>query len=167
MVGRVLVAALLTAGLLAAQRGGGGGGSRGGGDMPMGMQRPQQTNKLTQMADKLKLSKEQTAQVADILQAAAVSAAPLSQKIAEGRRSMANDMITGQDKGDDYTKRLADFTAALGQMDALEAATYAKIYALLKPNQQKNAELVFEEQMAGIFIRTASGSPGGGRRRGQ
>ncbi|HMD69861.1 MAG TPA: Spy/CpxP family protein refolding chaperone [Bryobacteraceae bacterium] len=160
MVGRVVVAALLTAGLVAAQRGGGGMGGSRGGDMGMGMPRSQQT-KLDQIADKLKLSKEQKAQVADILSSAAESAAPLSQQIGKGRGAIASDLATGTDSTGDCNK-LQDL---LAQMDGIEATAYGKIYALLKPNQQKNAEQVFDELMAGMFIR--SGGGGGGRRRGQ
>jgi hypothetical protein len=164
MVGRVLLAALLTAGLVAAQRGGGGGrgGDMGGG---MGMPRPQQQTKADQLAEKLKLNKEQKEQVGDILKTAAESAGPLSQQINNGRQMIVQAIIGGKDSGEDYDKLMAAYTAVLAQMDGVEASAYGKIYALLKPNQQKNAEQAFTETMAGIFAR--SGGAGGGRRRGQ
>ena len=170
MVGRVIVAALLTVGLVAAQRGGGGGGNRGGGggDMGMGMPRPQSGGRLEQIAEKLKLNREQKEQVSDILKSAAESVGPMNQQIANGRQMIANAMVSGKDSGDDYNKLLTAFTAVLAQMDSLEATTYGKIYALLKPNQQKSAEQVFDETMAGMFIRSGGGAGGvGGRRRGQ
>ena len=166
MLGRVVLAALLTAGLVAAQRGGGGGGR--GGDMGMGMPRAQSQTKENQIAEKLKLTKEQRDQVDDILKTAAESAGTLSQQIVNGRQMIAQAMVTGKDSGDDYNKLLTAFTAVLAQMDSLEATTYGKIYALLKPNQQKSAEQVFDETMAGMFIRSGGGAGGGGgRRRGQ
>jgi Spy/CpxP family protein refolding chaperone len=167
MVARVVLAALLTAGLVAAQRGGGGGR---GGDMEMGMPRPQQPSKADQIAEKLKLNKEQKAQVADILKAAAESAGTLNRQINNGRQMIAQAMVSGKDSGDDYNRLLGAFTAVLAQMDGVEATAYGKIYALLKPNQQKNAELVFSEVMAGMFAGPGgggAGAGGGGRRRGE
>jgi Spy/CpxP family protein refolding chaperone len=161
----VVLAALLTAGLVAAQRGGGGGGR--GGDMGMGMPRAQSQTKENQIAEKLKLTKEQRDQVDDILKTAAESAGTLSQQIVNGRQMIAQAMVTGKDSGDDYNKLLAAFTGVLGKMDGVEATAYGKIYALLKPNQQKNAEQVFDEVMAGMFTRSGGGAGGGGRRRGQ
>ena len=168
MVGRVVLAALLTAGLVAAQRGGGGGGMGGGrgGDMGMGMQRQQQT-KADLIAEKLKLNKEQKDQVGDILRAAAESAGQLGQAIVNGRQLITQAMVNGKDSGDDYDKLLAAFTDVLAKMDGVEATAYGKIYALLKPNQQKNAEQVFDEVMAGMFMRSGGGGGAGSRRRGQ
>jgi hypothetical protein len=164
----VIWAALLAAGLAAAQHGGGGGGGKGGGmgnDMGMGAPRPQQQSKLDQIADKLKLNKEQKDEAGNILNAALEAAGTLGQKIGNGRRMIADAMVNGKDSGDDYTKLLGAYTAVLAQMDNLEATTYGKIYALLKPNQQKNAEPVFTEVMAGMFMRP--GGAGGGRKKSQ
>lgn len=165
MVGRVVLAALLTAGLVAAQRGGGGG--RGGDMGGMGMPRPQQQTRADQLAEKLKLNKEQKEQLAEILKTAGESAGPLSQQIGNGRQMIVQAMVNGKDSGDDYDKLLAAYTAVLAQMDGVEATAYGKIYALLKPNQQKNAEQAFTETMAGMFTRAGGGAGGGGRRRGQ
>lgn len=166
MVGRVVLAALLTAGLVVAQRGGGGGGNRGGEMGGMGMGRPQSQGGLEQIAEKLKLNKDQKDQVADILKAAAESAGPFNQQIRNGRQMITQAMVNGKDSGDDYNKLLAAFTAVEAQMDGVEATAYGKIYALLKPNQQKNAEQVFGELIAGMLSRSGGGG-GGGRRRGQ
>jgi alanyl-tRNA synthetase len=155
------MAVLLTAGLVAAQRGGGGGGGDRGGMMP----RPQQQTKADQLAEKLKLNKEQKEQAAEVLKTAAESAGALNQKIANGRQMMVQAIVNGKDSGEDYDNLLAAFTAVLGEMDSVEATAYGKIYALLKPNQQKNAEPAFTELMAGMFARAGGG--GGGRRRGQ
>ena len=54
---------------------------------------------------------------------------------------------------------MAQYTDLLAKMAGVEATAYAKIYALLKPNQQSKAAMVFDEQMAGMFM-----GGGGGRR---
>jgi hypothetical protein len=163
MVGRLILAALLAAGLLAAQ---GKGGSKGGGSNNMGpsMGPARAQSKLDQIADKLKLNKEQKDELQSIMNGALEAAGPLNQQIQNGRQQIAGAMVNGKDSGDDYTKLIGAYTAVLAQMDTLESTAYAKIYALLKPNQQKNGEQVFTELMAGIFMQGGRG--GGGRRKG-
>lgn len=162
MVGRLILAALMAAGLLAAQGKGSKGGST---NMGSPMPQRQTQSKMDQIADKLKLNKEQKEEVANILNAAAETASPLNQQINNGRQQIVGAMVNGKDNGDDYAKLMGAYTAVLAQMDNAEATAYGKIYALLKPNQQKNGEAVFTDVMAGIFARSAGG--GGGRKRGQ
>lgn len=161
MVGRVILAAILAAGLVSAQ-GGKKGGSKGMEDSSMPMRQPQ--SKLDQIADKLKLNKEQKEQALNIMNAAAETAGPLNQKINNGRQLIVGAMVNGKDSGDDYDKLIGAYTAALAEMDNAEASAYGKIYVLLKPNQQKSGEQVFTELFAGVFIR---GGGGGGRRKSQ
>ena len=161
MVGRVLLAGLLAAGLLSAQGKRGGGGNSG---SEMSMPRPQQQSKMEQIAEKLKLNKEQKEQALNIMNAAAESAGPIGQQINQGRGMIVQAMVQGQDNTDDFKKLMTQYTNVLAQMDSLEASAYSKIYALLKPNQQKNGEQVFTELMAGVFMR---GGGGGRGRRGQ
>jgi len=163
MVGRLLLAGLLAAGMASAQgkRGGGGGNSMGN---DMGMPRPQQQSKMDVLAEKLKLTKEQKEQVLNIMNAAGESAGPISGQILQGRQMIVQAMVQGQDNTDDFKKLMTAYTGALAQMDNIEATAYGKIYALLKPNQQKAGEQVFADLMAGIFMRMGGG---GGRRRGQ
>ena len=125
---------------------------------------PRAQSKLDQIADKLKLSKEQKEEAGNILNAAAESAGPLNQQIANGRQKITEAMVNGSDKGDDYNKLMGAYTAVLAQMDSVESTAYGKIYALLKPNQQKNGEPVFAEVMAGMFMRSGGGS---GRKKSQ
>jgi hypothetical protein len=161
MVGRIILAALLAAGFASAQGKKGGSGSSG---MTPGMGAPRAQSKLDQIADKLKLSKEQKEEAGNILNAAAESAGPLNQQIANGRQKITEAMVNGSDKGDDYNKLMGAYTAVLAQMDSVESTAYGKIYALLKPNQQKNGEPVFAEVMAGMFMRSGGGS---GRKKSQ
>ena len=132
----------------------------------MGMPRMGMTTKADQLAEKLKLTKEQKDQVGAILKAAAESAAPLGQQLDKGRQMMTQAMVKGTDSGDDYNKLLTAITDVQIKLDGIEAKAYADIYALLKPNQQKSGEQVFTEVMAGIF-NSPVGGPGRGGRRGQ
>jgi len=157
MIGRVLVAAVLAASLLSAQRGGRNSGASGD-ETPM--PRPRAQNRMDQIADKLKLNKEQKEEVLNIVNASVESASPISEQIANGRMMITQAMVQGQDNTDDFKKLMTAFTNALAQMDNLEATTFGKIYALLKPNQQKNAEQVFTDLMAGMFMRAGGGRGG-------
>jgi hypothetical protein len=164
MVGRLILAAILAAGLASAQKGGGKGGSKGMDDMSS-MPRMQTQSRFEQIAEKLKLSKEQKEQAQNILNGAQESAGPLSQQINQGRQMIVGAMVNGKDSGDDYNKLVGQYTAVLAQMDSLDATVYGKIYTLLKPNQQKNADQVFADLISGYYMRAGGG--GGGRRKGQ
>ncbi len=131
----------------------------------MPMQRPQQQSKADQIADKLKMTKEQKDQMVEILKAAIESAAPLNQQLNSGRQMLTQAVVKGTDSGDNYSKLLAAITEVQAKMDGVEAKAYADIFALLKPNQQKNGEQVFTELMAGMLAQPVGA--GGGRRRGQ
>jgi hypothetical protein len=175
MVLRFLLAAVLAAGFAFAQggRGGGGGDDMGGGGggfgggggmggmgegMGGGMRAAQKPTKAEQFMDKLKLNKDQKEEAVKILGEAAQKAAPIRDQINKGRQMIGTSIL--QKKSVDEMKPLMDaYTAVCGQMTALEVDAFSKIYAQLKPNQQKNAAQAFE-LMAGIFFPPVSG---GGR----
>jgi hypothetical protein len=163
MVGRLILAALLVATFASAQRGGGGGrgGDRGGSGMEsFPSPRPQRLSRMQQFSEKLKLDKEQIEQVNEILRAALEKAAPLSAQLDGSRTQIASAMIEA--KTAEEIGKLVDAHAGLeAQMDTLEADAFAKIFAILKANQQPKAGQAFE-LMAGIFDRAAM--QGGGRR---
>ncbi len=164
MVGRLVLVAVMASTLASAQRGGGGGrnGPGGGGGMEgFGTMRPQRPSKMQQFSDKLKLNKEQLEEVTNVFRAALEKAGPLSAQLENGRTQIAGAMIDGTN-AEALTKQLEAYTALEVQMDTIEADTYAKIFALLKPNQQSKSGQAFE-LMAGIFDRAAVQS-GGGRR---
>jgi hypothetical protein len=78
---------------------------------------------------------------------------------------MGNAII--QKKSDEEMKPLLEaFTKVCAQMTAMEAEAFGKIYAGLKPNQQKNAAQAFE-LMAGMFMPQMAGGAGRGMGRGQ
>lgn len=169
MVLRWFLLAALAAGLASAQRGmtggdmgGEGGGGRGGegmgGGMPGGMRRQ---TKEELLMERLKLSKDQKEEAAKILSAAREKAAPVRDQMNRGRGIIAAAMAEKRD--DDVKKLMVDYTTVSAQMMSIETEAFAKLYALLKPNQQAKAPQAFE-MMAGMF---AGGGMQGGQRRGQ
>jgi Spy/CpxP family protein refolding chaperone len=173
MMVRVILAAALAAGLALAQPGGGsegvsGGGMGGGGsrngrggmgdDMGgMGGMMPRRQSRLEMLEDKLKLKSDQKAEVEKIFSAAAEKAGPVRDQLTKGRQVIAQAMLS-KAGDDDIKKLLTDYATVNAQMTGIEAEAFAKIYALLKPNQQAKAPEVFV-MMAGMF---AGGGGGGG-----
>jgi Spy/CpxP family protein refolding chaperone len=168
MFRRLMWAGILAAGLAYGQRGMGGGmgedesggmgGGMGGGrnnrngnmsEMGSSMPRPQRQSREEQIADKLKLNKEQKEQLANILSAAREKAGPIRDALLKQRVAVAQALGSNQSE-ETMKKVLADYSAAAAQMDKLEAEAFGKIYAMLKPNQQSKAEQGFE-LMAGLF----------------
>ena len=111
------------------------------------------------MIDRLKLDdKTQAPEVRLLLMDASRDAAPFGQKMLELRQRLVN--LALQNKSDEIPAAVDAYAAAATEMAAIEARTFAKIYALLKPNQQANAPQAFAI-MAGMF--QPSPARGGGR----
>jgi len=166
MFARLLLTAALFSTLALAQggmKGGGGGGMNDmGGGMGGGMPRGQRPSRFDQVADKLKLNKEQKEQAQTIVDAAREEAAPLRESVAKSRLGIADALVNA--KGDDEVKKAQDaYAAEVVKMTGVEAKAFGKIYALLKPNQQSKAPLAWD-LMADMF---SSSGRGGGRGRGQ
>lgn len=168
MLVRFFLTVVLAAGFASAQggRGGGGGGGEegmgGGGGMGGGMPQMRRQSRQDMLFDKLKLNKEQKEQATQILAAAMEKAAPTRDLLTKGRVVIAN-AITGKATDDEVKKMLGEYAAVSATMTGIEADTFAKLYALLKPNQQAKAPQAFE-LMAGMFA--GGGMQGGGRGRG-
>jgi transcription initiation factor TFIIIB Brf1 subunit/transcription initiation factor TFIIB len=156
-----------------AQRGGGGmggqsgmgqsgaGGARGGRTGNSEMPRVERQSKLDTITEKLKLNKEQKDQVQTIFLAALEESRPLGEQIMKARDEIAEAMIAGKSE-DDIKKMLDEYTGLAAQMTGIETKTFAKVYALLKPNQQPKSPAAFEI-MSGMFgAQTGSGSRGRG-----
>jgi Spy/CpxP family protein refolding chaperone len=183
MLARIVLTATLAATLTAtfasrpafAQRGGGGMGGEGGmgeggaggggmgssGMGSSGMGRVQRQSKLDIIAEKLKLNKDQKDQVQTIFLAAMEESRPIGEQIMRGREAIAGAMITGKSE-DDIKKMLDQYAELAAQMTGVETKAFAKVYAVLKPNQQQKAPAAFEI-MAGMF----GAQMGGGRGRGR
>jgi Spy/CpxP family protein refolding chaperone len=184
MFKRLIMAGILVAALASAQRGAGGmggsdemgmGGMGGGngrngntgmGETGGGMPRVQRQSREEQIADKLKLNKEQKEQLGTILSAAREKAGPVRDALLKGKLAVAQAI--GSNQSDEQMKKvLADYAALAAQMDAVEAEAFGKIYAMLKPNQQSKAGQGFE-LMAGMFESASRGQGAGmGRGRGE
>jgi len=87
-------------------------------------------------------------------------AAPTRDLLTKGRVVIAN-AITGKAGQDEVKKMLDEYAAVSATMTGIEADVFAKIYALLKPNQQSKAPQAFE-LLAGMF--DGGGMQGGGGR---
>jgi hypothetical protein len=166
----LILTAMLAAGLAAAQdqqgmggtggMGGGGGmgagggmdrggGMGAGGGMGGGMGRMRTPAKFDTFSEKLKLSKDQKEEISTLFDEAQKSAAPMREQLMTGRQVMAQAMI-GKKSDDEINKYVQMYAQVAAQMTAIEAKTFTKVCAMLKPNQQKNAPQAFE-LMAGIF----------------
>jgi len=160
MAGRGVFIFMVLAAAAFAQRGGrGGSGMSDAGNYNPAPAQPK--TKLDLFAAKLKLSSEQVEQVNAILVATTQQMAPVRAQIDKSRGEIASAMLTGKSP-EDLNHLLEAHTALEAQMDAVEADTFAKVLALLKPNQQAKAAQAFEF-LAGAFDR-GPGHGGGGRR---
>jgi Spy/CpxP family protein refolding chaperone len=112
MIRRIFIAAALTAlfaSLAPAQGGGGGGRSGGGGGGQMGgggFGRGAQTDKMTAIANSLKLSADQKAAFEAIMDEAQKQTDPLVQQVINQRNAILQSSIKGEDTAD-ATKKLA------------------------------------------------------------
>jgi hypothetical protein len=188
MVVRLMLTVLLAGGLAVAQRGGssvggdeggmGGGGGMGagagGGMEGGGMPRAQRQTPAEVFMNKLKLKQDQQEEAIKILSDAVQKARPVTTQINQGRQAIATSLL--QKKTDEEMKPLMEaFTKVNIQMATMQADAFAKVYAILKPNQQKNAGQAFE-LMHSIFMPPVQagggrgmgrqGSAGGGGREG-
>lgn len=164
MLSRILISGMLAAAMAFAQGGGGGGWGKRSED-PSGGMLAQRQSQLDQFAEKLKLNKEQRAEAETILDAAREEMGPAQQKLLEARRNLAAALIGGR-SSDAVDKLTKTYTSLSAQTKAMEAKAFAKICALLKPNQQSKAvqnfglmaQLVEQGQMGGGQW---NGGPGG------
>ncbi len=167
MLGKLLAAGLL-ASLAFAQGGRSRGGGMGGDESGMPEIRRAQPTKAQVLADKLKLDKDQRQELQNILMAAVEEVNPLRNQMGQARVQMAGALIEG--KGEGAIKQAQDAYGALAaQLAGVEAKTFAKVYALLKPNQQsratQNYDLLAElfEQSGGRGRGASGGGAGQGR----
>jgi len=117
---------------------------------------------VEQFQQQLKLDQNQIPEADEVLGTASREAAPVVQAMSNLRQAMVNAEL--RKEPDTAKQLLADYRLAAARMAAIEADTFMKIYALLKPDQQKHAEEAFTV-MAGMFL-PARPTRGGGARRG-
>ena len=166
MIGRLLLIAILVAAPAFAQRGGGGGG---GGEDPAAMSpsvpRSQTQSKAVMFADRLKLDKEQKAQTEPILNEALKEIGQLRNQMGQTRAQIVNSILNNASQ-DDVNKLVEAYSTAAAQVTAIEVKAFAKICALLKPNQQSRAPSAFTLLADTLDPpgSTGRGGFGGGRR---
>ena len=168
MLVRVLVIATM-AGTLAFAQGGGGGmgddmggtGGRGGGmgDDTGAMPRMQRQAPFDIFADRLKLNKDQKPEALAAISDALKESGPLRQQLLQAKLNMAKAMLGGA-SADDLKKTEDAYASLAAQVTGVETKAFAKVCALLKPNQQGKAASAFE-LMAGLFNVSAGGGGGG------
>ena len=171
MLVRVLVIATMAATLAFAQGGGGmggddtggmgGGGGRGGGmgDESGAMPRMQRQAPFDIFADRLKLNKDQKPEALAAISDALKESGPLRQQLLQAKLNMAKAMLAGA-SADDLKKTTDAYASLSAQVTGVETKAFAKVCALLKPNQQGKAASAFE-LMAGLFNVSAGGGGGG------
>jgi hypothetical protein len=107
---------------------------------------------MEQIVEILKLdAKAQVPAVQEIFTAAQKDAIPVINQMMQSRQRLVN-----ADLGADAAQQQAEletYSAAATKMATIEANTFNKVYALLKPNQQSKAPQAFAI-MAGIFMPT-------------
>jgi hypothetical protein len=131
-----------------------------------GNERAQPRTLYEQVADRLKLdSKTQAPAARQLFSDALTEAGPAGQRMLVLRQQMVNLMLAN--KPDDMKPVTDAYAEAAAQMAGIEARAFAKVYAILKPNQQPSAAQAFV-LMAGMFQPPATGASGarGGQRGG-
>lgn len=121
-----------------------------------------------QFSIKLKLDRTQQPDVDRILTAAAAEAAPSTQEMLQARQRLLNALRSS--RADEVKAAEEAYATAAAKGAKVEAEVFGRVYALLKPNQQKDAPAAFA-LLAGLFANTpapgtgggARGGPGGGR----
>lgn len=137
-----------------------GGGS--GNDVIGGMPTARALTPFEEFTGKLKLNqKTQIPAVEEIFTAAAKDAAPVGVELLQLRQKMLNVALSGTPE--EMKAAGEAYAASAAKMAAIEASTFAKVYALLDPKQQSNAPQAFA-LLAGFFQSQASGRGGRGGR---
>jgi Heavy-metal resistance len=142
MLKKLLVAGLLCASVALAQgmggSGGGYGGKKGSGGGDMGPQMgPPSTNRFDNIANTLKLNKDQKKTVRTIFEDGAKEAAPVRDQMSKSRIAVG-EAITAN-KSEDELKQIAKTSSDLAaQLSQLEIKAFAKVFAALDDDQKKD-----------------------------
>lgn len=140
MLTRILLAGLLASALAFAQRGGGGGSRGGGSNMPyMGSG----GTRFDRISDALKLSKDQKRDFKAAMDDAQKEATPIHDQMTQGRLAIAEAIAAGKSK-EEVDKAVQSQAELETQMDSIELHAFAKIVAVLEPDQkQRGIQMMF------------------------
>lgn len=115
---------------------------------------------MEQIVEVLKLDmKTQVPAVQEIFSAAQKESIPVINQMMQTRQRMVNADLNAD--AAQQQAEMATYSAAATKMATIEANTFNKLYALLKPNQQSKAPQAFAI-MAGIFMPTGPAAPARG-----
>ena len=143
MILKLSAAAVLAAALAFAQGGRGGRGGDRDAEAIGPPVRQQKATKADQVADRLKLNKEQKNELEAALQESYQETAPLRQKLLRGRNAIALAMVAGKSQ-DEIDPLVKSYAALSAEMTLAETKVLATICAKLKPNQQAKAGQAFD-----------------------
>ena len=111
---------------------------------------PRFANRMEMMATVLDLTVAQKEQAQAILASAQQSAQPVRQQLRQSRGSLVAAIQAGND---DQIQQLAANQGVLqGQLTAIRGTAFAKIYALLTPQQKVKADQIYQN-MKSMFAR--------------
>ncbi len=141
MAFRIVSTVLLAAGLLMAQRGGNRNSADSMGDV--GMSRPEPLDQLAQM---LKLNRDQKKDVKGIMDETQKEVTPLRENMTKSREQIgaAIEAGKGQSDIDQAVKSYADLEA---QVSTVEAKAFSKIFSGLDADQKTNAQALVNSLM--------------------
>jgi|SRR5579864_3257266 len=115
---------------------------------------------LDRMASELNLTDDQKQQVKSILDSARQSAQPVAQQLRQDRQALRDAVQSG--KSDANIDQLSgDVGNLTGQLTAIHTKAFAKIYALLTPDQRTKAQAL-HDRMRGMFMGGHAHGQGGG-----
>ncbi len=90
-------------------------------------------------ATKLNLTDDQKAQAKSILQSSRESSQPVVQQLRQSRQALRDAVKAGK-SGSEIDQLSANLGQLTGQMTAIRSKAFAKVYALLTPEQRTKAE---------------------------
>jgi hypothetical protein len=160
---------LLLPAVAVAQGGGGGIGNNGASSNVLGSgappeQGPRPLTPAETFMSRLKLDeKTQVPQAMEILSAAAREAAPLGTQLLQICQQQLNAEMSKQPEA--IAQANAAYATAAGKLASIEAQAFAKIYAMLKPNQTSKANEAFE--LLPVILTPAAPVRGGSGGRGR
>jgi Spy/CpxP family protein refolding chaperone len=140
MLTRILLAGILASALAFAQRSGGGGSRGGNSNMPyMG----NGGTRLDRISDALKLTKDQKRDFKAAMDDAQKEATPIHDQMTQGRLAIAEAIAAGKSK-EEVDKAVQGQAELETQMDSIELHAFAKIAAVLEPDQkQRGIQMMF------------------------
>jgi len=126
---------------------------------PAGQHQMRQARMFDRLVSTLNLTDDQQQQVKSILQSAHQSSRPIAQQLRQDRQSLRAAIQAGKPDAD-LNQISGDIGSLTGQLTAMRSKTFAKIYALLTPDQRTQAQAMFDRVRARSMARRPGGQEG-------